>query len=167
MLFPLQPVSKAKIDVRFLDPHYPRTLGLHTGLDINGVGGGDTDLGMPFVSIYEGEVVYSTDSAPSGAWGGLIVVWHPGLNVWTRYAHHKRGTCKVKVGDLVKEGQELAGIGKGRNNIFMAHLHFDVIYKKPSQWTDWPGLNRERLLSTYMDPILLFKKWNVKLPPGW
>lgn len=164
MILPVNPANKVKIDVTFLDPRYPVKLGLHTGWDLNLVSGGNSDLGYPFQSIYPGRVVYATDDAGFGLWGGLIVVWHPGLNVWTRYAHHQPGTRRVREGQEVRQGEVLAGIGRGKRNAFIAHLHFDVFKRQPAHWAHWPNLDKDELLAHYLDPLTLFRKFGVPLP---
>ncbi|MEM4709842.1 MAG: M23 family metallopeptidase [Candidatus Diapherotrites archaeon] len=157
-------VSNSKIDVLYLDSRYPARLGLHPGIDINGVNGGDTDLGMPFRAITDGEVVYAVDTAPTGTWGGLIVVHHPQLGIWSRYGHHNPGSRRVKVGDKVTAGTTLAGIGKGKNNAFAAHLHFDIFTLRPSSWTYWVMSNINDVVRFFVDPIAFFRINKVQIP---
>ena len=47
----------------------------HPGEDLNGKGGGDSDLGLPLYSACDGEVVYVYDgTGTNGGWGKLIVI---------------------------------------------------------------------------------------------
>lgn len=47
----------------------------HPGVDVNGLGGGDTDFGYEFTSSCNGKVIYEvrTDGL-NGGWGNLIIV---------------------------------------------------------------------------------------------
>jgi len=166
MFFPVSPIRNAKIDVVYMDRFYPPKLGIHTGWDINGVGGGNTDLRMPFRTIYDGKVVFATDLTRFGSWGGLIVVYHEALKIWSRYGHHQAGTRKVKVGDELDGNQVLAGIGRGRNDVFFAHLHFDIFKRLPpnNDWGYWPMNDLDALDSVFLDPRDLFDKFDVVTP---
>lgn len=171
MIFPVQPVYQTKIDVVWADKNYPRKWGIHTGWDINGKGGGNTDFGMPFNCIYPGEVVFATDDA-GGAWGGLIVVWHRSLNIFTRYAHHRPESCFVRIGQSVDSGTMLAEIGRGKNNMYLAHLHFDILREIPMlsksgfrpHWAYWPLNDKGGLLRYFLDPTRVFDKFGVLTP---
>lgn len=166
MVFPMNPPNGrgTKIDVVYLDRNYPRGLGVHTGWDINGVGGGNTDLGMAIFSIADGVVVEATDEG-SGTWGGLIVIHHPHLGVWSRYGHHQKGTRRVKVGDQVAAGNLIAGVGRGYKNMFLAHLHFDIFRKQtPTHWGYWPNRNLEAAREFFLDPTILFGAYGVVTP---
>jgi murein DD-endopeptidase MepM/ murein hydrolase activator NlpD len=170
VVFPLQPVSSAKIDTVFCDSNYPKAWGLHTGWDINGTEGGDNDQGREFVCMADGEVVYVSDNA-GASWGGLIVVWHPGFGVWSRYGHHQPGSCRVRVGQEIGAGDVLGRIGKGHRGAFLAHIHFDILTVKPvfrngsPHWSHWPMSNLYELRRIYLDPTLLFNKFKVPTPP--
>lgn len=165
---PVLPINQYKIDVLFADSSYPKAFGIHTGLDFNGVGGGNTDLNLPFMAIADGTVVYAEDVAP-GAWGGLIVVHHPHLNIWSRYGHHVPRSRKVSVGQKVSAGTVLAGFGRGAGGAYFAHLHFDIMKEIPvvagkQRWWNWPQYNVDELERFYLSPITVFQKFNVSLP---
>jgi murein DD-endopeptidase MepM/ murein hydrolase activator NlpD len=86
---------------------------LHTGLDFS------ADLGTPILAA-AGGMVASTDYHPQ--YGNLLEIDH-GNGLTTRYAHTQR--ILVKVGDLVKRGQQVALVGNtGRST--GPHLHFEV-----------------------------------------
>jgi murein DD-endopeptidase MepM/ murein hydrolase activator NlpD len=87
---------------------------LHTGLDFS------ADVGMPIYAA-AGGVVLSTDFHPQ--YGQLLELDH-GNGLITRYAHTSR--ILVRVGDLVKRGQQIALVGNtGRST--GPHLHFEVV----------------------------------------
>jgi murein DD-endopeptidase MepM/ murein hydrolase activator NlpD len=49
--------------------------GYHPGVDVNGLGGGNTDMGMPFLSPISGTVVHEWRGwTANGGWGNLIMV---------------------------------------------------------------------------------------------
>lgn len=49
--------------------------GYHPGVDVNGLGGGNTDFGMPFKSSCDGEVIYEWRGwTKNGGWGNLIII---------------------------------------------------------------------------------------------
>lgn len=100
--------------------------GHHTGEDLNGIGGQNTDLGEPVCAAGRGLVVYS--GVPSDEWGNVVVLAHriPGEKgiVQTLYAH--LNTREARVGQFVNRGQRIGSIGTA-NGKYLAHLHFEAI----------------------------------------
>jgi murein DD-endopeptidase MepM/ murein hydrolase activator NlpD len=89
-------------------------------------------------SAANGEVVYIRRSCPQfhlfepntekrgcgGDWGNHIVILHPN-GLFTRYAHLFPDSIKVKVGQQVLRGEEIAKMGNsGKSDI--RHLHFEL-----------------------------------------
>lgn len=111
-------------------------LGVHTGEDWNGKGGGDTDLGQPVYAAAKGAVVASADFGRP--WGNIVVVEHRYVEnaqlraVRTVYAHLDRRD--VAEGDVVARRQPIGTIGTG-NGAYAAHLHFEV---RPERLFDEP-----------------------------
>lgn len=56
--------------------------------------------------------------------GNLVVIEHTG-GEYSGYAHLKQGSVRVKVGDAVKQGQQIAEVGD-TGDYYMAHLHFQI-----------------------------------------
>ncbi len=56
--------------------------------------------------------------------GNLVAIEHPG-GEYSAYAHLKTGSVRVKVGDRVKQGQQIAEVGD-TGDYYMAHLHFQI-----------------------------------------
>jgi murein DD-endopeptidase MepM/ murein hydrolase activator NlpD len=134
--YPVRPWRLTKIDADFLGPAYFQIFGRHhRGIDINGIGGGDTDLGLPVQSMFPGRV---QEAENYRGWGQTVLVrsepWVaelaelmletpvPVLEV--QYTHLHQVT--VGEGDLVNAGDHLGSIGKGDRNQYPAHLHLEV-----------------------------------------
>lgn len=98
--------------------------GLHTGDDLNGIGGMNSDLGDPVFSIANGLVLYTGE--PSPGWGKLVVVAHEtsdGKTLHSMYAHLDR--IDVAPGALIPRGGKLGTVGTA-NGYYPAHLHFEM-----------------------------------------
>ena len=133
--------------------------GYHSGQDLNGIGGRNTDEGLPVCAAGRGLVVYSGEPHP--AWGNVVVLAHrlpdrEGV-VQTLYAHLKERS--VRVGQRVLRGQQIGTMGTAGGK-YLAHLHFEAI---PSLCTEagMPGyhpggtmnrMNPEELLRRYPAP---------------
>lgn len=119
----------------------------HLGDDLNGIGGGNSDLGDPVYAAGDGRVVYA--GLPHESWGRMILIAHRlpegdelGPVVQTMYAHLR--DIQVETGDTVHRGQAIGTVGTAASAP-LAHLHFEVRlgpYVNPGQgYADTP-LNR-------------------------
>lgn len=98
--------------------------GHHTGDDLNGIGGMNTDLGNPIFSTADGLVIYAGE--PSPGWGKLVVIAHTapdGRPLHSMYAHLNR--IDVAIGSLVARGAKVGTVGTA-NGYYPAHLHFEM-----------------------------------------
>lgn len=93
---------------------------VHKGIDFG------AQCGAPIYAAGSGKVVFA-QKASDGANG--IIIQHDGVS--TMYWHMQDGSLRVKVGDEVKAGQEIASSGD-TGHAYGCHLHFEV---RPG--TDW------------------------------
>jgi murein DD-endopeptidase MepM/ murein hydrolase activator NlpD len=98
--------------------------GHHTGDDLNGIGGMNTDLGDPVFCTADGRVIYAGE--PSPGWGKLVVIAHraaDGRPLHSMYAHLQG--IYVARGALVPRGGRVGTVGTA-NGYYPAHLHFEM-----------------------------------------
>ncbi|TND10043.1 MAG: hypothetical protein FD123_725 [Bacteroidetes bacterium] len=122
------------------------SLGVHTGEDWNGRGGGDTDKGQPVYATASGKVIASADyGAP---WGNVIVIEHRFLEngklrkVHSLYAHLEKRLAEK--GWFLKKRAQLGTIGTG-GGAYPAHLHFEIRRENMLGYdvTYWPSSNNK------------------------
>jgi hypothetical protein len=128
----------------------------HTGEDWNRkLRPGDTpdvDLGDPVYAIAHGRVVTSF-AFPT--WGNIVLIEHrlpSGQTVWSQYAHLQQRL--VAKGDVVRRGDRIGSIGKGADDRYPAHLHFEIRLKDlpASKWGWKKPEDREEVLAAYAHP---------------
>jgi hypothetical protein len=99
----------------------------HLADDLNGIGGGDTDLGDRVYAVAAGRVVFAAHA--SDDWGKMVIIEHAlgsgkGRRLMqTVYAHLE--AIETAVGMLVKRGESVGTIG-GAEGRYPAHLHFEM-----------------------------------------
>ena len=135
----------------------------HTGLDINLLTGGDSDLFQPVRSTCNGLVVYAR-KAPGAYWGNIVVVQSIGisgmLEFW-RYAHLDE--IRTFEGAVLRAGDELGTIGKGGQRRYWAHLHLDLWQGAIQNAAAYRNRN-----SRWSDPLIVWKlagysfKWGAR-----
>ena len=126
----------------------------HPGFDYNGPGAGNADLNLPVYAVAAG-VVKGYHNAKDG-WGMMISIYHPQYKVWSIYAHIRN--LKVKVGQQVKEGQHIAGIGNAYGK-YSAHLHFEIRKKATGSLTNWvKSWSKAKICQYYVDPVKYIKE---------
>lgn len=98
-------------------PFGPRSFdGFHYGVDY--VTGSNASR---IIAAADGEVVFSGIEP----WGAECIIIKHSDSLYSSYVHMASGTRTVKVGDRVKQGQELGTIGM-TGNATGVHLHFEV-----------------------------------------
>ena len=127
----------------------------HPGADFNDMGYGDHDLGAPIYAIAHGRV---TEVGHWPVWGNLILVEHllpDGGQVWSQYAHCKE--MLVKQGDVVGRGDKIGTIGKGDEDRYWAHLHFEIRCKD-FHIASWQVRDPELVKANYHDPMRFIRE---------
>lgn len=119
----------------------------HLGDDLNGIGGGNSDLGDPVHAAGAGRVIYA--GIPGEDWGNMILIAHRlpegdelGPVVQTVYAH--LASMNVRTGQDVRRGEVIGTVGTAKSAP-LAHLHFEVRvgpYVNPGQGYADTALNR-------------------------
>ena len=128
--------------------------GHHTGRDLNGIGGQNTDLGLPVCAAARGLVVYSGE--PSPEWGNVVVLAHrmpDGAIMQTLYAHMQQR--EAHVGQHVCRGQRIGSIGTAGGR-YLAHLHFEAI-PSLSMEAGMPGYHPDGTMNR-IDPAELIRQ---------
>lgn len=98
--------------------------GYHSGDDLNGIGGMNTDLGDPVFAAGDGLVVFKGN--PSPGWGNIVILSHRdtgGKPIHTMYAHLL--DISARLGELVARGEKIGRVGTA-NGYYPAHLHFEA-----------------------------------------
>ncbi len=133
-------------------------LGLHTGEDWNGNGGGNTDLGQPVHAVANGRVTFAQDCGP--LWGNVIIIEHhfyenhERRKILSLYAHLNE--IKVNKGAVVQRRQVIATIGQDPDKRFLAHLHLELRWDDSLVPTYWPSSNGKSeawVREHYAEPI--------------
>jgi hypothetical protein len=108
----------------------PFRVARHLGDDLNGIGGGNSDLGDPVYAAGTGLVVLSRDGGPG--WGNVVILAHRVADaeaaagwriVQTMYAHLDE--ILVRRGETVRRGAKIGTVGTAGGR-YLAHLHFEV-----------------------------------------
>jgi len=151
------PFNPFKTDQDFANQSW---YGPHEGLDINGLGGGNTDCGFDLFPIYEGEIVHTSESTKD--YGNLIVyrIEGPWGTRWVRYAH-----CQefIRKSGKIVENEPIAKMGSTGNST-ACHLHFDILRKKPTRWRFYTK-DQEKFGEYFEDPQTFIESWKDYLPP--
>ena len=98
--------------------------GHHTGDDLNGIGGMNTDLGDPVYAVASGLSVYRGE--PAHGWGNTLILAHrdsDGSLFMSMYAHLDQ--VHIPYGSLVAHGDSIGTVGTANLN-YPAHLHLEM-----------------------------------------
>ena len=146
------------------------SLGLHTGEDWNGNGGGNTDLGQPVYSVANGRVVFAQHCGR--LWGNVVIIEHlfyenhERRQIRSLYAHLNE--IKVSEGEEVKRRQLIATVGQDPDKLFNAHLHLELrrdATLTPTYWPSSDGKDAAWLREHYEDPSSFIKSHrNLHVP---
>jgi len=118
-------------------------LGIHTGEDWNGNGGGNTDLGQDVHAVANGRVAFAQNCGR--LWGNVITIEHhfyenhEHRKIISLYAHLNE--IKVNEGAVVQRRQVIATVGQDPDKLFAAHLHLELRWDESLSPTYWPSSN--------------------------
>jgi len=124
-----QPVGKPNAEGYYMARGVRLSPPVHYGEDWNGRGGGDSDLGNPVYACGDGVVTWAYDVHVG--WGNVVLIRHAYRDPATgqvKYCDSLYGHLNeimVKVGQLVKRGQQVGTIGSN-HGMYPAHLHFEI-----------------------------------------
>ena len=132
---------------------------IHIGIDIW------APVGTAVLAVLEGKIHSFQDNNNFGDYGPTIILEHQaGSNIfYTLYGHLSRRSLEaLKVGEPIKQGQEIAQLGEpSENGDYAAHLHFQIINDLNGRSGDFPGVASKRELRNFLsvcpDPNLLLK----------
>ena len=104
------------------------------------------DIGTPILAAEDGLVTSVKDTSNTGGaspsnWRhtNFIVIMHSNEE-YSRYDHLSYNSSKVKVGQYVKAGEEIAKVGM-TGYTYLPHLHFQVfVFTGSNMWTDFDTL---------------------------
>ena len=119
------------------------SLGIHTGEDWNGSGGGNTDLGQDVHAVADGLVTFAENCGR--LWGNVLIIEHryyenhEPRKILSLYAHLNK--IKVNKNDKVNRRQVIATIGQDPDKTFQAHLHLELRWDASLPATYWPSSN--------------------------
>lgn len=129
------------------------------------------DSGVAVIAAASGTVIFAKDdlfdreklSDTSKGFGNYIALSHDN-KYQTYYAHIKKGSSKIKLGDFVKEGDTLAFVGSSGNSSD-PHLHFELWYDSTYVVDPFKGICGNSG-SLWLNPIVYdtsFSIWNTGL----
>ena len=135
--------------------------GHHTGDDLNGIGGANTDLGDPVFAVADGLVVFAGEPSPD--WGKVVVIAHlapDGTPMQSMVAHLDRIDAKQDA--LVWRGEKIGTVGTAGGR-YPAHLHFEMLA------SDGIDLGAGYALAPLnrLDPAATIEKFRNSPADGW
>lgn len=133
--------------------------GYHEGSDLNRVEGGNSDYGYRIYAIADGIITFVQHL--TNGFGSHIVykIDGPWGSRWVHSAHCIPSSIKLKIGDRVREGDQIALVGHSgnsyNNGVKNAHHHY-AIAKREIKGDIAKNLTQ---LESWEDPIKFIEKW--------
>ncbi|MDR6224564.1 murein hydrolase activator EnvC family protein [Desmospora profundinema] len=124
--FAYQGPLRQPVNGRMTSPYGYRGSEFHTGVDWA------APVGTPIYAAANGKVIRSQSCACG--FGYYIMIDHGG-GIFSLYAHMWASSVRVRAGDVVRKGQQIAGVGNnGRST--GPHLHFEVHKGRPGNYVN-------------------------------
>lgn len=131
-------------------------VGYHAADDLE-INPGEENREVPVYAVTDGQITFA---GPVGGYGGVILLNMANDPHTALYGHISLNSLKVKTGDSVKAGQELAVLGKafsGETGGERKHLHFGIYNGKGVYYRGYePG--ESALRSKWIDPAAYLKE---------
>jgi len=130
-------------------------IGYHTALDLE-INPGEENQDVPVYAVTDGKITFA---GPVTGYGGVILLDMANDSHTALYGHIRLSSLKVKTGDSVKAGQELAVLGKGFSSETggeRKHLHFGI-YNGKGQYFRGYESNETAIQSKWVDPAAYLK----------
>ena len=132
---------------------------IHIGLDLW------INESAPIYAALDGKIHSFKNNQALGDYGPTIILEHhiSNFTFYTLYGHLSIDSLlDKKIGDLVKQGQQIANLGLPPiNGDYAPHLHFQIIIDIENNFGDYPGVCSLNKLDFYSkncpDPNLLLK----------
>ena len=134
--------------------------GYHVADDLE-INKGEENQNVPVYAVSDGKITFA---GPVGGYGGVILLNIANDSHTALYGHIKLSSLKVKAGDSVKAGQELAYLG----NAFSSetggerkHLHFGIYNGKDIYYHGYEA-SVATVRSKWIDPSAYLKQKGAK-----
>ena len=118
---------------------------MHEGLDIRCVQRDSRGEALdPIFAVADAKVAYVNSRSGLSTYGIYIVLEHQieGIPVFTVYAHLSKVASAIKAGVAVRQGQQIATMGRTANtrqgiSRDRAHLHFEICLRLNDRFASW------------------------------
>ena len=130
--------------------------GYHVGDDLE-INPGEESQNVPVYAVSDGKITFA---GQVGGYGGVILLDIANDSHTALYGHISLSSLKVKAGDTVKAGQELAYLGKGFSSETAGerkHLHF-AIYNGKGVYYHGYETSEAVVQSKWVDPEAYLKQ---------
>jgi len=130
--------------------------GYHVADDLE-INSGEENQNIPIYAVSDGKITFT--GSVSG-YGGVILLNIDNDSHTALYGHVRLGSLKVKAGDSVKAGQELAYLGNGFSNETggeRKHLHFGIYNGKGIYYRGYES-SEATVQSKWIDPAAYLKQ---------
>ena len=132
---------------------------IHIGIDVW------APEGTAVLAALDGVIHSFRDNANFGDYGPTIILEHniAEEKFYTLYGHlQKHSLHKIKIGEQVRQGDQIAALGDpSENGNYAPHLHFQIVMDMEGKEGDYPGVANKREIHHYLhncpDPDLLLK----------
>jgi len=137
-------------------------VGYHTAIDLE-INPGEENQDVPVYAVTDGKITFA---GPVTGYGGVILLDMANDSHTALYGHIRLSSLKVKTGDSVKAGQELAVLGKtfsAETGGERKHLHFGIYNGKGIYYRGYES-SEAAVKSKWIDPSAYLKDKGAQYP---